>query len=234
EHIEYRNADGTGAISIFQSYTWQGTTNMVLEATRTHPASLVSQNGSGSPTTTRARYDAFGRVLWTMDEDGFINSFSYDSLTGAVTQKIVDVNTALVTPPPGWATPPGGGLHLVTAIVVDSLGRATKATDPLGQVSYTVYKDVDHELRHYAAWNAATLSPTGPTLVTREDRPGSYTETVTMSATPAVLSGEPTGAEPVSNLQSLSRTYLDGGDRATHSDSYFDFAAGGFAYSTLP
>src|SRR6185503_17476520 len=54
---------------------------------------------------------------------------------------------------------------------------------------------------------------------------------LTMSATPTVVGGAPTGAEAISGLQSLLRDYLDTGDRVTNTDSYFDFTSGGFAYS---
>lgn len=33
----------------------------------------------------------------------------------------------------------GGGLHLIATAEVDSLGRMTKSTDPLGHVSFTAF-----------------------------------------------------------------------------------------------
>ncbi len=36
--------------------------------------------------------------------------------------------------PSGWATPSGGGLHVVTTHEVDRLARITKATDPNGNM----------------------------------------------------------------------------------------------------
>ena len=88
---------------------------------------------------------------------------------------------------------------------MDGLGRTTKLTDANGNVTYTVYKDANHEVRVYAGWDDATDRPTGPTQVYREDRPGSYTETLTMSATPAVSGDRPTGTESISGVQTLSR-----------------------------
>src|SRR5262249_21593840 len=75
--------------------------------------------------------------------------------------------------------------------------------------------------------------PTGPTYVTREDRPGSYFETLTMSAAPAVDGmGRPTGTEAIGNLQTLSRSYISAGGQLFRSDAYFNL--GGLVYSTAP
>src|SRR6185436_11258375 len=155
----------------------------------------------------------------------------YDTLTSAVTKKIRDVNTTTATnEPAGWVTPPGGGLHLTRTYEVDSLGRVTKETDPLGQITYTVYRDALDEVRIYRGWNASTNTPTGPTVVERHDEASSYKEMLTMSVAPTVSGGRPTGTEAISALQSLSRNYLDTGDRVTHTDAYFSFA--GLTYST--
>ena len=92
--------------------------------------------------------------------------------------------------------PSGGGLNQITTYQVDSLGRTTEETDPNGNVTYTVYIDVDHEVRVYPGWNSSTNTTTGPTQVYREDWTNGYTETLTMTATPAVSGGVPTGAKP--------------------------------------
>src|SRR5439155_6548513 len=133
--------------------------------------------------------------------------------------------------PSGWTTPSGGGLHLITQSEVDGLGRTTKLTDPNGNVTYAVYKDSNYEVRVYRGWDSATNLPTGPTEVSREDRPGSYTETLTMSATPTVDgNGRPTGAEAIGSLQTLARTYVSAGGQVTQSDAYFNLS--GLTYST--
>ncbi len=51
-----------------------------------------------------------------------------------------------------------------------------------------------------------------------------------MSATPHVTNGQPDGTEAISNLQALSRTYLDEGGQAVRTDDYFNLA--GLTYST--
>jgi RHS repeat-associated protein len=172
--------------------------------------------------------------VWTKDPDGFLSYAAYDVATGAVVKTIADVNTAntgdFVGLPAGWSTPAGGGLHLVGQYEVDALGRDTRLTDPNGNVTYTVYNDPNHEVRTYAGWQTSGNTPTGPTQVVREDRPGGYTEVLTMSAAPAVSGGRPTGTEAVSGLQSLTRVYANLADQAVRRDDYVNFD--GLTYST--
>ncbi len=228
---KYRNTDGTGPQTTSFSYSYHTSAHRVLERVTTNPKVTIAQNGSDSATTTTARFDGHGRLEWARDEDGFIRYMEYDPKSGSETKQIVDVNTATVSnEPPGWTTPSGGGLHLTTQYRVDALGRTTKLTDPNGNVTYKVYADAAHEVRVYPGWTGTAT--TGPTRVTREDRVGSYQESLTMSATPATSGGEPTGAEAVANIQSLERWQLDTGDRVLHQDSYFSFS--GLSYSTAP
>jgi RHS repeat-associated protein len=78
-------------------------------------------------------------------------------------------------------------------------------------------------VRAYPGWNSSTHLPTGPTQDTRYDRPGSYWEALTMSATPAVNgNGQPTGGEAISNLQTLSRGYISAGGQLARRDNYFN------------
>ena len=71
---------------------------------------------------------------------------------------------------------------------MDALGRTTESTDPNGNVTYTVYKDgLDpatgfvSEVRTYPGWHydrpSGKYTTTGPVQVSRENRPGSYSET---------------------------------------------------------
>jgi RHS repeat-associated protein len=232
----YRNTDGTGAQTTSFTYTWQGSTNQILQKTTTFPIVTTAQNGSNVATAMDRVGDAFGRENWRRDQDGFLHYHEYDQLSGGVSRTITDVNAALTADflnlPAGWTTPAGGGLHLKSLITVDALARTTKFTDPAGDITYVVFQDSNHEVRVYRGWNVGTNLPTGPTRVGREDRARSYVETLTMSATPALTGGIPNGTEAVSGLQSLSRNYLDTGDRVTNTDSYFDFVSGGFVYST--
>jgi YD repeat-containing protein len=234
----YRNTNGTGAETTSYAYTWYSGTNEVDSTAVSAPTVSSGQNGPGTADVATVVYDTYGRPTWTKDADGFINYYAYDNATGAVVKSIVDVDTTQSTEfsnlPSGWSTPTGGGLNLVTTDQVDALGRTTKEVDPNGNVTYIVYDDPDHEVRVYAGWNATTGTTTGPIGVYREDRAGSYTETLTMSATPAVSGSSgsyvPTGTEAISNIQTLSRTYTDKGGRTIEVDDYYNLS--GVTYST--
>jgi YD repeat-containing protein len=180
-------------------------------------------------------FDAVGREIWSRDGDGFLRYTEYDAQTGAVVKSIVDVDTSRTAHfqnlPAGWLTPTGGGLHLVTTHEVDSLGRITKATDPNGNITFTVYDDVNHATRTYVGWNASTLTTTGPIQVSRRDLSGTYTESLTYSAVPAVdAQGRPTGTEPITNLQSLTRSLMNAAGQVIAVDRYTNLD--GLTYST--
>src|SRR5205823_7251723 len=71
---------------------------------------------------------------------------------------------------------------------------------------------------------------TGPTQVSREDLASSYTESLTMSATPHLTSSRPDGTESIASLQTLSRTYTSAAGQVDHTDEYFSLS--GLTYST--
>jgi RHS repeat-associated protein len=231
----YRNTDGTGAQTTSLGYTWYASATAVESVTVTYPTVSAAQNGPGTSVQETTYFDSQGRATWHKDGAGFIGYLAYDMATGSVTKLITDVDTTRTSDftglPSGWSTPSGGGLHLVAQTEVDALGRVTKLTNAGGNVSYAVYKDSNHEVRIYDGWDSATNRPTGPTVVYREDRPGSYFETLTMSAAPAVDgNGRPTGTEAISSLQTLSRSYTSSAGQVTHADGYFNLS--GLTYST--
>jgi RHS repeat-associated protein len=235
----YRNTDGTGAETTQYAYTWYPGTARMQSMTVTKPTISAAQNGPGTPDVETTVYDVYGRPIWTRDADGFIRYMEYDQGTGAVTKSIVDVDTTRTSDfqnlPAGWITPPGGGLHLVTQMGVDGLGRETQRVDPNGNITYTVYNDANHEKRVYPGWNADTGLPTGPTQVWREDRAHSpsYVETLTMSAVPNVGDdGRPDGSEPMNSVESLSRIFTSPGGQVIEKDAYFSLA--GVDYATDP
>jgi RHS repeat-associated protein len=236
EDKRFRNDDGTGAQATTFSYTWQGTSYQPDTITMTLPTVTAAQNGPGTADTMAVAFDTYGRPIWTKDGDGFLDYAEYDLTTGGVTKSITDVNTALTSDftglPAGWSTPSGGGLHLKTAAEVDALGRDTKVTAPNGNVTYLTYNDANHEARVYRGWNTSTNLPTGPTEVYRIDRPGSYTEALTMSATPAVTGGRPTGGESISGVQTDVRDYTNAAGQVVNHDEYFNLAGLTYTNST--
>ena len=71
--------------------------------TTTWPVIPTNQNGSGIAAQMLEYFDICGNKIWNMDERGFITGFTVDIPTGAMTQRIDDVNTAA-----GEALPFGG------------------------------------------------------------------------------------------------------------------------------
>jgi RHS repeat-associated protein len=228
----YPNASPSGAQTTTYAYTFVSGTTQIVSQQTTLPVVSSSQNGPGTADVTSRVFDAAGRVIWSKDGDGFLRYTQYDAATGAVVKSIVDVDTSrFQNLPSGWATPSGGGLHLVTTYGVDSLGRTVKANDPQGNVTYIVYDDVNHSSRTYRGWNSVTNLPTGPIELARRDLSGTYTETLTYSATPAVdAQGRPTGTEAITGLQSLSRSIVNAAGQVIAVDRYTDFS--GLTYST--
>jgi RHS repeat-associated protein len=232
----YRNTDGTGAETTSYAYGWFSGTTQVQSMTVTKPVISAAQNGPGVADAETTYYDTYGREVWHKDGDGFLSYTAYDAATGVVVKSIADVDTTRTGDftglPSGWSTPAGGGLHLVTQYQVDTLGRTTKETSPAGNVTYTVYIDTNYEVLTYRGWNSTTNMPTGPTVVSRQDRPGSYSETLTMTAAPHLTNGVPDGTEAVSGLQTLSRQYSNAAGQVVADDAYFNLT--GLTYSTAP
>src|SRR5262249_12548386 len=109
-------------------------------------------------------------------------------------------------------------------------GRTTKLTDPLGVVTYTVYKDADHEVRTYVGWHyddgVDGYLSTLPVQVSRDDPANMVSETLTYTwngeeGLPVDGNDAPTGEESYtdedSQIQSLTRsvTSYDTGTSAT-------------------
>ncbi|HEV2292459.1 MAG TPA: RHS repeat-associated core domain-containing protein [Tepidisphaeraceae bacterium] len=254
----YRHGDNpaephtdTGNAQVTQySYTWVGNSAQMQSMTVEYPSVTTAQNGPNSADTETSFFDIYGRVTWHKDGDGFITHMKYDADTGGVIEHIADVNTATTADEPsGWTTPSGGGLHLVTAMEVDGLGRTTKLTDPNDNVTYTVYQDADREVRVYRGWQSATNTTTGPVEVTREYRQGTpdadgdgrvYAETLAFAPghIPVDAAGGPTGQDDTSrtddditaaNIQWLTRSLTNNADQVVKTDAYFSLA--GVTYS---
>jgi hypothetical protein len=230
----YQNSNGTGAETTSYAYTYYSGTNAIYSITTTLPTITTAQNGSGTANTTETVYDNYGRPIWTENADGYLSYTQYDPLTGAVVEQITDVNTSdtgdFSNLPSGWSTPSGGGLNLVTSYTVDDLGRVTKETNPNGTVDYFVYIDSLNEVREYDGWNSTTDTGTGPTKVTIDDWAAGFVDTLTMTATPSVSGGVPTGTESIADVQSLTRDYINVGGQELEEEDYFNL--GGLTYSS--
>lgn len=127
----YRNDDGTGEIVTSFSYTFYSGTLQMQQITTTLPVVPASQNGSGFAATRKVYLDEYSNQIWSMDERGYITRFKYDLTTGAMTQRINDVDTAIeMDAPSGWTTPSGGGLNLITDYEYDDKGRIIQTLGP--------------------------------------------------------------------------------------------------------
>ena len=240
-HTVYRNDNGTGAVTTTYDTAYYGddtpgTSDDTLRrrsVTVTRPPVSSSQNGPGDGVGDRETtlLDPWGRATWFRDGGGYLHLTAYDNATGGVTQRVVDVDEAQVAVPAQVAAnlPADNGRHLVSSSLVDALGRQVRATDPNGNVTYTVYKDAQQETRVYAGWDAALARPTGPTFVTRLDRGRGYAEQLTMSAASATSGGVPTGTEAVGSVEFLSRDHYNKAWQLVSSDEYHNL--GGLSYS---
>ena len=155
-------------------------------------------------TTTAARptsralpcvQDRSDRLIWIRDERGFLTRLKYDLVTGALTQRIDDVDTAQVADEPeGWETPTGSGLHLVTDFQHDDRGRGTETLGPVHTVdidgtatsvrgaTWTVFKDAEGEIwtgQGYASGaNYDTYTLINPVSITKADKAGNVLEQI--------------------------------------------------------
>jgi len=196
-------ANQTVKIETSFTHTWYTNTNQVKQKTTTLPVVSTSQNGSGVASTMKKYYDEYGNVTWEMDERGFITRTSYDVETKAVTQRIQDVDTSLVTDEPaGWVTPSGGGLNLVTDFEHDDEGRLTQSLGPahsidisgtsttIRRATWVVYDNTDsgREVRignGYATGTSGSYTYTlvNPVSVTKTDVNGRILEQIQATRT---------------------------------------------------
>jgi len=221
----YSDTGGKDAQITSYDYTFFSGTTQVESITTTLPVVSTGDNGSGATVTTSAYNDDQARPIWLKDADGFLTYLEYDPATGEETKRIVDVDTTETSDfdnlPSGWSTPAGGGLHLITLRELDGMGRATKVTAPNGKVTYTVYKDADHEIRTYEGWTGTSAAM--PTKVEIDNYADGYTDTIIMSAAPNHSGGAPTGTESISNIEKLTRSHRSNAGQVTHVDTYYDY-----------
>lgn len=129
------DTDQTKTIVTSFEYTWYSNTSQVQQMTTTLPVISTSQNGSGVANTTKVYFNSNGYRTWSMDERGYITRLKYDIPTGAIVQRIADVDTSIETDAPsGWTTPSDGGLNLITDFEHDDRGRTTQTLGPSHEI----------------------------------------------------------------------------------------------------
>jgi RHS repeat-associated protein len=85
----YPTAGGAGQQTSY-AYTWFDGSTQARSLTITHPVVSSSNNGSNSAVTEQALFDRYGRQIWSIDGDGYVNYSEYDPVSGGVTKTIVD------------------------------------------------------------------------------------------------------------------------------------------------
>ncbi|NNJ26204.1 hypothetical protein LzC2_22850 [Planctomycetes bacterium LzC2] len=195
----YRGEDGADPVSTTHAYTFHPGTVQVASKTTTLPVVPTSEGGTGVAETTEAIFDANGFSTWNKDARGVISRRVYDLTTGAIVQSIEDVDVSLVTDEPaGWATPAGGGKHLVTDYEHDDRGRVTQTLGPVHAAlvagsaidvrtaSWTLYKDADFETVSAAGYRRVSDDADvliNPVSITKRDRNGNVVEEISAKAT---------------------------------------------------
>gem|GEM_PF-3424047 len=236
---ETANPAAADRLTTTYSYQWHPASTQFSRRDSTLPVVSTAQNGPGTATTTSKVFDRRGRVTWSRDADGYVHYLAYDSLTGALSRTITDVDTTRSTDfsgpapfptPTTAANPVAGGTHLIIDIENDAKGRPLKVTDPKGYVTYTVYKDAAHEVRVYPGWDAALGRPTGPTRISRQQWGLNYREALAIAGPPSVAGGRPTGGEEIVDVVALQREHLDVNGRVSLVDTYSSLA--GVSYSS--
>lgn len=184
----------TTTIETNYSYTFQSGQFQIQERTTTLPAIPTSQQGSGTSNSFVDVYDTGGNRTWHKDERGFITKSSFDIPTGAITQRIDDVDTSTASGvPSGWTTPAGGGLNLVTDFEHDDRGRITQELGPAHTVdlngtateirtaTWTVFNDIDNivmSANGYRIVSSASDVLVNPVSITIRDRNGNVTQQI--------------------------------------------------------
>ena len=182
------------------SRTWHGSSFQVNQETKTLPVVKTAENGTGTAYVEKKVHNVNGRVLWQMNGRGVITHYAYDVATGALVQRIDDVDTSRMTGvPSGWSTVSGFGMHLVTDYMADDLGRTRRemgpwhevqlrledsAPTPIRRVRFTTYNDVTHEERQAEGWLSGALDDpqwqvVGGVQVTRRNAEGQLLEEFT-------------------------------------------------------
>ncbi len=177
------------SVATTYTYTFFPGTFQMQTRIATLPAVSGAQNGSDISNTRGEIFDIYGRRTWTRDERGFLTAFVTDPVTGALSRRIDDVNTAILPCPAGWETPDieGAGQHLVSDFQRDIFGREIASYGPWHEIdrdgalirirraAWTVYCDAEFETwsaSGYVSGNAPHYIHTvmNPVNITRTDR----------------------------------------------------------------
>ncbi len=232
--IEYPNDDGSNPATTEYTRTWYSGTHQVDELTIKPPVVPTAQNGTNTTDTRVQKYNEYGQLLWEQDERGYKTSFSYDLLTGAVTQRVDDSGS--------------GRLNLTTDFPYDSLGRVMQelgpeheidlsgTATPIRRARWTVYQDDTHEIwmaSGYASGGGfSTYTLVQPVRITRLD----FVERITAQIQATRASGTGGKLDRCDTFAQSSWTrwmqfHFDNNGRMDWQRVYFDIPSSGIGSS---
>jgi RHS repeat-associated protein len=188
---------GSDPASTYYLYSFYEKSLQYSKRTTVLPEVPTAENGDGVTYQIQEYYDPDGSMTWKRDQLGYITKYSHDATTGALVQRIDDVDSSIATDSP-WTTPTGGGLHLVTDYEYDFLGRQILELGPSHMVdlsgvatsvrsaNYTVYRDDLKQVWRaagYATGSAGAYAHTtvNPVSITIHDEAQRVTEVITAS-----------------------------------------------------
>ncbi|MFM7213877.1 MAG: RHS repeat-associated core domain-containing protein [Verrucomicrobiota bacterium] len=225
---------GSDAATTEYTYTWQGSTLQIDELTVTLPVVATTQNGSGTATSWKQKFDAYGRVTWKLDERGYITGYTYDLSTDGLTKVVEDASVS--TP---WTPVAGSHLNLTTDMTVDLRGRPTQSLGPVHTIdvggtatgirraTWTVYKDDSFETwvgQGYQKTSDSSFTLVNPVRITRQDAAGRVTDEIGATRGSTVTSSgklQASDSLPQSGWVSWSKNVYAGAPGLASTRSYF-------------
>ncbi|MEX2027309.1 MAG: hypothetical protein WEH44_08405, partial [Pirellulaceae bacterium] len=240
ESTVFRDTAGAQPITTEYAYVWYSGQVAVQQRTTLLPIVPTGQNGTGLQESRIEVYDSYGRVVWLKDARGFITYNAYDDLTGAMVQQIRDVDMTLMTGyplNPGWTTPIGGGLHVITDYEADEFGRNKETLGPVHDVdgqatrtaTWTVYKDLDDEVYSAQGYAQGTTSLeytlVNPVSISKSAGDGSFSRAV--KAVRSDTSGKLNSGDvlPQSTWVRWNESFTNRHGQQTHSRVYHSIPA---------
>jgi len=252
KETRYQNTAGTVSAVTEWVRTYHTDTNQAATEKKKMPIISTAQNGTNVILEEDTIFDTLGRPTWRRDARGVITFMAYDLVTGALIQRIDDVDTAAMPVemvPAGWATVAGFGMQLITDFTNDSLGRVLLEMGPLNmmqvsltdtapsyvrRVRFTTHRAPDHERRTCLGYAVASSSGAPLSYVTV----GSVTVVQTNPAGQVVdetVTARQNNSGPLTATESFPRslwsrwthTVRDTWGRVQSTRAYFDIPSSG-------
>ena len=196
---DYRNSDGSGAISTSYAYAWHDLPGTSTVSDQPHivttnlPTPPTGQNGptSGTQWQTLAVFDPFGNEIWYVDADGYITLNQYNTVTGLLMETVANVNTS--------ATLPSAITDAADTVAVPLIGGVPLFATPSGDWNFNATTDF-----LYDVLGSVELGPQFENSAGHEVRTATFT--LTLHASAFLAPGETSTDEPGSREATLTAT----------------------------